>query len=96
MIPFYLGSMYVLKAQGGQQQKWAQTTPDASFGPLVLFFSFVSFFKKIPNYCLLFNLGSIYLLKARGGRRQDGPKRHQTGRLGHQYIFIPFVFFYSI
>ena len=42
----YLGSIYVLKAQGGRRrQKRAQMTPDASFGPKVR----VSFFFFVFN-----------------------------------------------
>ena len=53
-VPFYLGSIDVLKDKEGQNrqrgQKRAQTMPDASFGPLGMSFFFIHVFYVLTYY----------------------------------------------
>jgi hypothetical protein len=72
---------------GWQQRERAQTTLDASFGPLVRIIFY--FFLFLLLTIVLLNVYRLYFTKyttvreKEAGEDEEGPKRRWTRRLGH-------------
>ena len=68
--------------EGSSEKKRAQTTPDASFGPLVSSFSF-QFFLILSNVFMVYIGYEIRDRKLEGSDGESGPKRRARRPLGH-------------
>ena len=78
------GSFLDNSRRSADPRKWAQTMPNASFGPLVR--SFLSFFHVLLILIIKFRLLLMFLTDGwltDGRNDENGPKRRICRRLGH-------------